>query len=156
MANTTPFVLTQRKSTYPHDQVIAQGPVKVASAVFDAAAVAAYKGSAVAANDVTQLITIPAGAFVLGVHAKVLTVEGGTCTVDIGDGDTVDGYIDGLNGNTSANSFSFDAGTTDAFTSGKFYAAADTIDVKLITGTATVVKIALAATYIMVASALTA
>jgi hypothetical protein len=148
MAQTTPFVLTQRKSTYPHDQMVNDTPVKTVSATFNGAHVAAYKGSAVALNDVTQLISIPAGAFVLSVAAKVTTVEGGTCTFDIGDGATVDGYLDGVDGNTSANVQSFTADTTEAFGAGKLYTAADTIDLKLISGTAAVLVVELSASYI--------
>jgi hypothetical protein len=156
MANTTPFVLTQRKSTYPHDQVVDHSPVRVVSAIFDGADVAAYKGSAVALNDVTQLLSIPAGAFVFNVVAKVLTVEGGTCTFDIGDDATVDGYLDGVDGNTEAHSASFTADTTEAFGAGKYYTAANTIDLKLISGTAAAVVVAVSATYILSKPVLTA
>ena len=146
---TTPFVLVQRPALYPHSQMVNDTPVKTVSGIFDGAAVAAYKGSAVALNDVAQIISIPAGAFVLTVACKVTTVEGGACTFDVGDGATVDGYLDGVDGNTSADVQSFTADTTEAFGAGKLYTAADTIDVKLITGTAAAVVAKVSATYIM-------
>jgi len=153
---TTPFVLTGRESTYPYDQWVNDAPIKVVDGIFDGAAVAAYKGSAVAANDVAQILTIPAGAFVLTVTAKVLTAEGGTCTFDVGDDATTDGYLDGVDGNTAANSTSFNATTTETFGVGKYYTAANTIDVKLMTGTAAAVVVALSAAYIMIGPRLTA
>jgi hypothetical protein len=144
----SPYNLTQRPTGYPHSQFVNDYPVKTVSAIFNAADAATVKGSAIALNDVFQLISIPAGAFVLSVAAKVTTVEGGTCTFDIGDGATVDGYLDGVDGNTEANTQSFTADTTEAFGAGKLYTAADTIDLKLITGTATVLVVKLSATYI--------
>lgn len=41
------------------------------------------------------------GDVVLNVSAQVETAEGGTLTFDVGDGDDVDGYIDGANGNST-------------------------------------------------------
>jgi hypothetical protein len=143
------FTLTQRPASYPHSQMVNDTPVKTVSAIFKATDAAAVKGSAIALNDVFELITIPAGAFVLAVACKVTTVEGGICTFDVGDGATVDGYLGGVNGNTSANVQSFTADLTKAFGSGKLYTAADTIDLKLITGTAAAVVAAISATYIM-------
>jgi hypothetical protein len=143
------YDLTQRPSSYPHSQMVNDTPLKTVSAVFNGTDMTTKKGSAIAVNDIFQLITIPAGAFVLTVAAKVTTVEGGKCTFDIGDGATVDGYLDGVDGNTSANTQSFTADTTEAFGAGKLYTAADTIDLKLITGTAAAVVVALSATYIM-------
>ena len=91
-----------------------------------------------AQNDVFEVLYIPAKTLVLGVQYQVLTAEGGTLTFDIGDGDDVDGYIDGANGNTLGSGFttlSLTAGTPDTVTgysNGKYYAAADTIDIKLL------------------------
>jgi hypothetical protein len=142
------YTLTQRPAKYPHSQLVNLAPVKTVSAVFNGADATALKGSALATNDIFELVSIPAGAFVLSVAAKVTTVEGGTCTFDIGDGATADGYLDGVDGNTSANVQSFTADTTEAFGAGKLYTAADTIDLKLMTGTAAVLVVALSVTYI--------
>lgn len=149
---TTPFVLVQRNDAlYPHSQRVNEAPIRTVSGIFDGAAVAAYKGSAVALNDVAQIISIPAGAFVLAVTHQVTTVEGGTCTYDIGDGATVAGYVVAAtsgNGNAATNLSSFNGTTTPTFGVGKYYPAADTIDVKLISGTAAAVVIKVSATYI--------
>ena len=150
MANTTPFILTSRAALYPHDQIVASYPVKVVSARYDGAALAAYKGSAVATSDVARLITIPAGALVLTVTHVVKTAEGGTCTYGIGDGDSTSGYVAAANGNstsTNASSFNADATTPD-LGNGKYYAAADTIDVILTSGTAAAVVIDISVVYI--------
>lgn len=143
------YDLTKRPAKYPHSQHVNDTPVKTVSVIFSGPDATAVKGSAIAVNDVFELISIPAGAFVLSVAAKVTTVEGGTCTFDVGDAATVDGYLDGVDGNTAANVQSFTADTTDAFGAGKLYTAADTIDLKLITGTAANLVVALSATYIM-------
>jgi hypothetical protein len=148
----SPYNLTARPAKYPHSQFVNDTPVKTVSAIFHGPDATLLKGSAIATNDVFELISIPAGAFVLSVAAKVTTVEGGTCTFDIGDGATVDGYLDGVDGNTSADVQSFTADTTEAFGAGKPYTAADTIDLKLITGTAANLVVKLTATYIMTTS----
>lgn len=145
----SPYNLTARPENYPHSQFVNESSVRTVSAIFSGPDATLTKGSAIALNDVFELISIPAGAFVLTVAAKVTTVEGGTCTFDIGDGATVDGYLDGVDGNTSANTHSFNATTTETFGVGKLYTAADTIDLKLISGTAATVVVKLSATYVM-------
>ena len=55
------------------------------------------------AADTMQLFNIPADTLVLGVVVEVKTVEGATCTIDIGDADDADGYFDGINLNTASN-----------------------------------------------------
>src|SRR3990167_3730822 len=52
--------------------------------------------------DVLRLIDVAVGELVLLVSAEVLTAEGGTFTFDIGDGDDVDCYFDGVDGNAAA------------------------------------------------------
>ena len=156
MSKTTPFVLTSRVNpSYPHDAVNASASVVTVSAIYDGAAIAAYKGSAVATSDVAQLVSIPAGSLVLNVAYKVITAEGATCTFSIGDGADVDGYGAAVNGNTTTDSCSFNCTSSPAFGVGKYYSAADTIDVLLASGTAAAVVLALSVTYINVAQAVT-
>ena len=83
--------------------------------------------TALAATDVLEVIRVPANTYVTNVALNVTTAEGGTLTVDVGDGDNPDGYLDGVNANATA-AYLTVAGT-DAYESGKFYTAADTIDV---------------------------
>ena len=83
--------------------------------------------TALGAADVLEVIRVPANTYVTNVALNVTTAEGGTLTVDVGDGDNPDGYLDGVNANTTA-AYLTVAGT-DAYESGKFYTAADTIDV---------------------------
>ncbi len=80
------------------------------------------------ADDVLQLIDIPAMSLVVNVGIVVETVEGGTLTFDVGDGDDVDGYVDGANGNAAAGALAAAAG----FSGQKYYAAADTIDMTVL------------------------
>jgi hypothetical protein len=142
----TPFDLTDWSFSYPYSQAENLSPVITVTRDFDAAAAAAEIGTAIQANDVFQLIDVPANTFVIGVRAAVLTAEGGTCTFDVGDGVTADGYHDGLDGNdATVNVFSFNATTTEAFGVGKYYSAADTIDLKCMTGTWTAFKVRLTA-----------
>ncbi len=87
-----------------------------------------------AGTDVLQLIDIPAKTLVLTVVSDVVTAEGGTLTYDVGDGSDPDGFIDGANGNsvgTTASSLALTEGapnTITGYSGGKFYAAADTLD----------------------------
>ena len=146
----TAYALTDR-GTYPHSQMVNDTPVKTVSNVFKGADAALVKGSAMAATDAYELLDIPAGAFVLTVTHKVLTVEGGTCTYDIGDTD-VNGYVVAAtsgDGNALTDLSSFNGTTTPAYGVGKYYASADTIDISFPTGTSAVVEIAVSATYIM-------
>lgn len=81
-----------------------------------------------ASTDTVEVMTIEAGWFVLGVRTKVLTAEGGTLTVDIGDSSDANGYGDDVNLNTTTDSFSFNATTTPAYGVGKYYSTADTLE----------------------------
>ncbi len=90
---------------------------------------AAASLTALAGGDVLEVIRVPANTLVTNVALNVTTAEGGTLTIDVGDGDNPDGYLDGVNGNATA-AYLTVAGT-DAFEAGKFYTAADTIDVKI-------------------------
>lgn len=94
------------------------------------AARAAAGATALADNDILEVIRVPAKTLVLAAGLDVTTAEGGTCTIDVGDGDTVDGFLDGVNANTVASYAS--SGNGEAYEMGKYYAAADTIDVKFI------------------------
>lgn len=144
----TPFDYTSWLDGHPFSQKTDLSPTYTVEATFDAANAVLENGTAILANDVFQMISVPANTLVYGVRAQVMTAEGGTCTFDVGDGATADGYHDGLDGNsTSTNAFSFDEdGTkTEAFGNGKFYSAADTIDLKCMTGTYTTFKVKLVA-----------
>ena len=85
--------------------------------------------TALAGTDILEVIRVPANTLVTNVALNVTTAEGGTLTVDVGDGDNPDGYLDGVNGNATA-AYLTVAGT-DAFEAGKYYTAADTIDIVL-------------------------
>ena len=85
--------------------------------------------TALTSADILEVIRVPANTLVTNVALNVTTAEGGTLTVDVGDGDNPDGYLDGVNGNATA-AYLTVAGT-DAFEAGKYYTAADTIDIVL-------------------------
>ena len=138
----TPFDFTTRDgAVYPHDTTVDSGGGSVKlSKIFNAAQAIDSNGTAIVANDVFQLLKIPAGFFVHSVTVKVTTANGAACTFDVGDGATPDGYHDGLNGNSTSTydcSFDTDGTMTEAFGNGKFYSASDTIDLKFMTGTMT-------------------
>ncbi len=87
-------------------------------------------GNTVAAADVVQCISIPAGFLVQGALVETLTVEWTTSTpCQLGDGSDTDGYLTTALCNLNSTS-------TDILTStvgygggrGKYYPAADTID----------------------------
>jgi len=85
--------------------------------------------TALTSADVLEVIRVPANTLVTNVALNVTTAEGGTLTVDVGDGANPDGYLDGVNANATA-AYLTVAGT-DAFEAGKYYTAADTIDIVL-------------------------
>lgn len=162
-ALTTPISLQNRGLTanagvvttlYPHAQQVQDAPTKLISAVFNGADATIVKGAAIATSDVFTIATIPAGAFVINVVAKVTTAEGATCTFTIGDSADDDGYIvvgSGLGNSTSTNVASFNATTTPAFGVGKYYTAADAIQLTLKTGTAAAVVVKVSVLYAQVA-----
>lgn len=83
--------------------------------------------TALTATDVLEVIKVPANTLVTNVALNVTTAEGGTLTIDVGDGDDPDGFLDGVNANATA-AYLPVAGTA-AYEQGKYYTAADTIDV---------------------------
>jgi hypothetical protein len=96
--------------------------------------------TALAATDVLEVVKIPANTLVLGVALNVTTAEGGTLTIDVGDGDDPDGYLDGVNANTTAAYITTpSAGTPTGLASGKYYTAEDTIDVTTVNAADTAV-----------------
>ena len=94
--------------------------------------------TALTAADVLEVIRIPANTLVTHVALNVTKAEGGTLTIDVGDGDDPDGYHDGVNANTTA-AYITDAGGAAALAHGKFYTAADTIDVTTVNAADTAV-----------------
>lgn len=92
-------------------------------------------GSGTAQNDIITAINVPAGTMVLGVAYEVVTASSNLADVDIGDGADPDGYHDGVNMTSTGSGFSFSTTLTEGtpntvagFGLGKYYAAADTID----------------------------
>lgn len=110
--------------------------------------------NALAQNDVAQLINIPAGSWVALVHWEVKTVEGVAATFDLGDVTDPNGYTPG--GAADANALGSGVSgpvvlaealpnTVIGYSAGKYYAAADTIDLTAIAAggldTAAVIKV---------------
>jgi len=95
-------------------------------------------GAGTVQNDIVQLIQVPANTLVLGVSFSVTTASSNMADFDIGDDATTDGYIDGASmatvndGCSWVTTFNEAAPNTvlDAFSLGKFYTAANTIDLK--------------------------
>lgn len=112
-------------------------------------------GAGAGQNDVVQALNVPANCLVLGVHAVVETADVSTnlADLDIGDGSDVDGYHDGLDATAAVNAYGTPFALAEAapntpvgYVGGKFYAAADTIDLKVITAaTITTGKVKLSA-----------
>jgi hypothetical protein len=95
-----------------------------------------------AAADVVTLLSIPAKTRVLNVFYEVLT-EDATQTVSIGDGSDTDGFLAaadvGTAANTGCSTLALTTGTPNTVTGysgGKFYSAADTIDLVVDSGKA--------------------
>jgi len=82
------------------------------------------------AADVIELVKIPAGAIVTNVKVRFVTAEDSTCTGDIGDGDDPNGYNDAIDLESAAGTM-LNTVAADAYSVGRYYAAADTIDLTL-------------------------
>ena len=80
-----------------------------------------------AADSVVQVVPIPKGAMILNIVVHV--PAGVSCTVDIGDGDDVDRFFDGLAAGANA-TLADDAASTASWN--YIYTAADTIDMKVL------------------------
>lgn len=88
-------------------------------------------------NDVAELIDVAAGETVLRVDANVLTADANAGTAEIGDGADTNGYLEAFNsaaaGVTLGKAVLTEAAppTFNGYTNGgKYYSAADTIDLK--------------------------
>jgi hypothetical protein len=94
--------------------------------------------TALTSADVIEAIPLPAKSLVLRVGLDVTTAEGGTLTIDVGDGTDPDGFLDGVNANTVASYCSALAlteaapNTVTGYSNGKYYSAADTLDVVIV------------------------
>ena len=133
-------------AAYPYEGTRAVTKIEVE---LDFAAIAAARvaagATALTSGDVLEVIQLPAKTYVMAVGLDVTTAEGGTLTIDIGDGSAADGYLDGVDANTVASYASALAltegapNTVTGYSAGKYYAAADTIDVKTVNAADTAV-----------------
>lgn len=86
--------------------------------------------SNLAANDVIQMVKIPAGATVLEIIASASASIGATATAEIGDGSDTDRFVtSGTFGQGAASLTRLNAATGNGYT----YTAEDTIDIKILT-----------------------
>lgn len=105
----------------------------VAEIVLNFATIAAARiaagQAALGAADVLQVCGVKAGTYVPLVALQVSTVEGATCTADVGDGDDPDGFLNDTDLNALGRTASL---VTTAYSvavgGGKWYNADDTID----------------------------
>ena len=86
-----------------------------------------------AQNDTMTLFTIPADMLVFFAKVDVITVEGGTATIDIGvTGGDVDRYIDGADINATTTVVAGDAGTPEPISmqnNGVYVSTAETVSI---------------------------
>lgn len=83
-----------------------------------------------ASGDTVQCLNVPAGAFVTRVGILVITVEDSTLTCTIGDGADPNGWqASNVNLENLGMTVSDLDESADAYGEGKYYPAADTIDV---------------------------
>ena len=84
------------------------------------------------ASDVVQCLKIAANTYVRNVGVIVKTAEGASATATVGDGDGANSWDASTNLNATAGTVTLGLPGTDAYaTAGKFYTAADTIDLTL-------------------------
>lgn len=106
--------------------------------VLDFAKIAAARSAAgvaaLASTDVLQVIPLPAKSYVLAVGYDVTVAEGATATFDLGDGSDTDGFLNDISLNSVASGVMALAlteaapNTVTGYSNGKYYSAADTID----------------------------
>lgn len=95
-------------------------------------AVLNFEVTPVAAGDVVQALKVDAGQTVYEVQTRVITAEGATCTATVGDASGANSWDASVNLNAAAGTGTRSAVGTDAYaTTGKLYAAADTIDLTM-------------------------
>ena len=105
--------------------------------------VARIKGSAIEANEIIQAISVPAGTFVQKVLTKIVSKATATgLTAHVGDGSDADGFdasvdLTATAGTVATSGLALTEGTpntlVDAYSAGKAYTAADTIDLTVAT-----------------------
>ena len=81
-----------------------------------------------AANDIVQAIDVPAETMVLNAGLEVLSVSPSSVTLDLGDANDVDKYVDGHDSTATG----FAANVINASNVGHIYGSADTIDIKVL------------------------
>lgn len=135
MATYTADYVANRFATYG-------GKITLLERIVDFAEIASYRASAgltaLASGDVYELFSLPAKTNVLRVGYDVTTAEGATATMGVGDGSAATGYLTAVNLNSVASGVMAlaltDASpgvTVTGYTNGKYYSAADTIDLTL-------------------------
>ena len=81
-----------------------------------------------AANDIVQAIDVPAESIVMNAGLEVLTVSPSGVTLDLGDANDVDKYVDGYD----STGLGYGAAVINASNVGHVYGSADTIDIKVL------------------------
>ena len=92
--------------------------------------VATYECSSTAADSILNMVNVAAGVTVL--DCKIIFDALGTVTVDVGDGDLVDRFMDGVSVSSAGVSYS-----TNEVAFPRTYTTADTIDIKILGNAAT-------------------
>ena len=81
-----------------------------------------------AANDIVQMLDIPAETLVINAGIEVLTASASGVTLDVGEGGDVDSYVDGYDSTSTG----FAGLVENVSNSGTVYGSADTLDVKVL------------------------
>lgn len=127
-------------------KVQAGNPANDGNDFYSLEAIYDFSQTSAVANTVIEMLQIPAGSLVTDVVCEVLVADTGN-TFDIGDGATVDGYLDGVDATavvTTVMSLVLAEATPNTvvdFTNGKHYASADSIDLKVLGQTFAAAKI---------------
>jgi hypothetical protein len=132
------------RTTYTGGQVItATGGANAAGfpapVVFEVLVDCSRLSTAAAQNDVIEALRIPANTLIQGVNWEVEAVEGAARNFALGDGDDTDGFVPSTSANAlakGATAIALTEGTPNVvagYSAGKFYSAADTIDILAVT-----------------------
>ena len=140
MATVKPFPAAANSSYKDYERPVA---IYQKSKVVDFAECKTLKGSALAQNDVIEVIPAKAGEVCVGLYSKILVADAGASTCDIGvTGDDADGFTNALALNGTAGTVTYSTGaymlntTGPVLIGGKSFATADTIDLVIDSATA--------------------
>lgn len=120
----TAFNVENWSKNHPYSSSVRVNPVRVLTGIVDFTKKLSSSATSAGgvASDTVKVIQIPANTAVLAVRTHVVTAEGATCTIGVGDSGSATRYGSALNINTTTNNLS---------TTANLYSSADDLTITL-------------------------